>query len=128
LTTDPPQFGAFTYQDITVYPPYAGETPEDLVGEPGNDDLVRVAKLDDRVVGAYRLVRTCETHFEIRALAVRVEHRRRGIGRWLLGHAIGIAELNGARIVEAPLAATGMFAKVGFRPHGPGLRLHLRPE
>ena len=118
----------FSYRDVEVYPPYAHEDPAHLVGVAADGELVRVAKLDGRVIGAYRLARTGETSYTIRAVVVDENHRGRGVGRWLLGHAIGIAELKGGRVVDAPLAAREFFAKAGFKPAGDMLRLGLTPE
>ena len=95
----------FSYRDVDVYPPYPHEDPRHLVGTTDDGELVRVAKLDGRVIGAYRLVRTGQTRYAIKALVVDENYRGHGIGRWLLGHAIGIAELKGGRVIDAPLAA-----------------------
>ena len=46
----------------------------------------------------------------------------------MLGHAIGIAESRGGRVVEAPDAARGFFLKAGFAPEDGRFRLHLTPE
>ena len=125
MTGNPASFG---YRDVDIYPPYPHEDPADLVGRAGDGELVRVAKLDGRVVGAYRIVRSGETRFAIKALAVEANCRGHGIGRWLLGHAIGIAELKGGRVIDAPLAAQRFFAHAGFEPVGDILRLNLTPE
>ena len=116
------------YRDVDIYPPYPHEDPADLVGRAGAGELVRVAKLDGRVVGAYRLIRTGQTGFAIRALVVDEQYRGCGIGRWLLGHAIGIAELKGGRVIDAPLAAERFFAQSGFQQAGDVLRLSVTPE
>ena len=50
-----PNFG---YRDVDIYPPYPHEDPRHLVGPAEDGELVRVAKIDGRVIGAYRLVRT----------------------------------------------------------------------
>ena len=118
----------FSYRDVDIYPPYPHEDPRHLVGPADDGELVRVAKLDGRVIGAYRIVRTGEVRFAIKALAVDENYRGHGIGRWLLGHAIGIAELKGGRVIDAPLAAEGFFAHGGFEPVGHILRLNLTPE
>ena len=119
---------SFSYRDVDIYPPYPHEDPRHLVGVANADDLVRVAKLDGRVIGAYRLVRCGETRFAIKALAVEADCRGHGIGRWLLGHAIGIAELKGGRVIDTPRAAERFFAASGFEPVGNILRLNLTPE
>ena len=118
----------FSHRDVDVYPPYPHEDPRHLVGVADVGELVRVAKLDGRVIGAYRLVRTGKTRFAIKALVIDENYRGHGIGRWLLGHAIGIAELKGGRVIEAPRTAEGFFAVGGFEPVGNVLRLSLTPE
>ena len=124
--TGPP--AKFSYRDVDVYPPYPHEDPRHLVGVAGVGELVRVAKLDGRVIGAYRLVRTGQTRFAIKAVVVDENYRGRGIGRWLLGHAIGIAELKGGRVIDAPLAGERFFGRSGFESAGDILRLSLTPE
>ena len=119
---------AFSYRDVDIYPPYPNEDPRHLVGAAQDGELVRVAKLDGRVIGAYRLAQRAESRFAIKALAVLETHRRHGVGRWLLGHAVGIAELKGARVIDAPPAAAGFFRTVGFRPLDDAVRLVLTPE
>ena len=125
MTTTPANL---SYRDVDIYPPYPHEDPRHLVGPADDGELVRVAKLDDRVVGAYRLVRTGEVRFAIKALVIDENYRGHGIGRWLLGHAIGIAELKGGRVIDAPLAAKRFFVESGFEPVGDMLRLELAPE
>lgn len=128
MNAAPPKRRDFDYRDVTVFPPYPDETPTDLLGAGEPDDLVRVAKLDGLVIGAYRLAQIAETRFAIKALSVREAYRGRGVGRWMLGHAIGIAESKGARVINAPLAAAAFFAKVGFERQGSRLSLKLTPE
>lgn len=118
--------------DVTVYRPFPGEVPCDLVGADAPLDDVRIAKVDghgskSRVVGAYRLVQLDAERIAIRALGVYPAYRGAGIGRWLLGHAIGIAESRGARIIDAKGPA-GFLQPVGFTPAAGGYRLVLTPE
>ena len=122
---------------VTVYRPFPGEVPDDLVGADAALDDVRIAKVDGhgpqghrsqgRIVGAYRLAQVDAETFEVRALAVYPAFRGAGIGRWLLGHAIGIAESRGARVVDAK-APPGFLQPVGFTPRAGGFRLVLTPE
>ena len=122
---------------VTVYRPFPGEVPVDLVGADAPLDDVRVAKVDghgskshgskSRIVGAYRLVKVDAERFAIGALGVYPAFRGAGIGRWLLGHAIGIAESRGARIIDAD-GPPGFLEPVGFRPYAGGFRLVLTPE
>lgn len=123
--------------DVTVYRPFPGEVPCDLVGADAPLDDVRVAKMagrgseshgsESRVVGAYRLARLDAERFAVRALGVYPAYRGAGIGRWLLGHAIGIAESRGARIIDAE-GPPGFLQPVGFTPRAGGYRLVLTPE
>ena len=117
---------------VTVYRPFPGEVPCDLVGADAPLDDVRVAKVDEdgsksRVVGAYRLAQVDAERFEIRALGVYPAFRGAGIGRWLLGHAIGIAESRGARVIDAE-GPPGFLLPVGFAPREGAYRLVLTPE
>ena len=118
---------AISVADVTVYRPFPGEVPGDLVGADAPLDDVRIAKVDGRVVGAYRLAQVDAERFAIRALGVYPAFRRAGVGRWLLGHAIGIAESRGARIIDAK-GPPGFLRPVGFTPQSGGYRLVLTPE
>lgn len=118
----------FHRRDVRVYQPFAAELPVDIVGPAADPRDVRVAKLRDRVVGGYWLVRTSAEGFAIRALGVYADYRHRSIGRWLVGHALGIAESRGGRVVEAPAGASGFFLKQGFSEHAGGPRFVLTPE
>lgn len=129
----------FRPQDVSVYRPYPDEIPWELLALADPDesrvqgyadaDLMRVAKLDDQVVGVYVISRLTPTVFELCNLAVAPGCRSRGLGRWLLGHAIGIAESKGGREIlvrDAPLR--GLFARLGFVTRGADLVLVLTPE
>lgn len=124
----------FTLKDIDVFRPYPDEIPFDLLELAGGSvesdaDLMRVAKLDGEAVGVYQLLALSAVSYELVALAVAPECRRRGVGRWLLGHAIGIAESKGGREIRirgAPLK--GLFARSGFVAEGDALVLRLSPE
>ena len=123
---------AISVADVTVYRPFPGEVPADLVGADAPLDDVRIAKVDghgskSRIAGAYRLVEVDAGWFAIRALGVYPAFRGAGIGRWLLGHAIGIAESRGARVVDAE-GPRGFLEPAGFTQHGGGFRLVLTPE
>ena len=119
---------AFTYRDVRVYRPFPGETPYHLVGAGADHDTVRIAKLDGEIIGAYRLVGVGSVRICIAALVVVEDCRGRGVGRWLLGHALGIAESGGGRLIDAPCGAPEFFLKAGFERCASGLRLRLTPE
>ena len=117
-----------TYRELRIFDPFPDEMPRDLVGAPEADEIVRVAKREGRVVGAYRLARLEGERFEIRALAVDCAHRRRGVGRWLLRHAIGVAENRGGRLIDAPRDPVEFFRDSGFALEDGVLRLRPTPE
>lgn len=118
-----------SHRDIVVLPPEPGSPPEDWVGARATPADVRVAWVGGRAVGAYRIVRLEATLFEIAALTVAEPWRRRGVGTWLLRHALGLAESRGARAVQArPGGAAAFFARSGFAPGPERMRLELVPE
>ena len=103
----------FSPRDARIFRPYPGEAPW-----PGADPAwTRVAKLDDTVVGAYEIERVGPLRCRVKALWVDAARRGNGLGRWLLGHAIGTAESQGAREVEAP-AGVAFYERHGFPPPG----------
>ena len=139
--------GDFRPQDVQIFRPYPDEIPWELLRladadeEPVFDyvdaDYMRVAKHHDEPVGVYVVRALGPTVFELCNLSVAMPFRRKGLGRWLLGHAIGISESKGAREIlvrGAPLR--GLFERTGFvqRPAAPGtgrspeLLLVLTPE
>ncbi len=135
---------AWRPRDVHIFRPYpdevpwellaAGGAPEEILAEAIEPDLVRVAKLGERTVGAYAILPVTPVRFRLLALAVADGFRRRGLGRWLAGHAIGLAESKGAREILAPAAggrdpaARRFLEKLGFAPWEGELRLELEPE
>lgn len=129
----------FRARDVAMYRPYRDEIPWELLLEADPDEarvygyseavLMRVAKHEGRAVGAYVMQPLDATRFEILNFVVAAGYRRRGLGRWLLGHAIGLAESKGARvIVLRGRAPRGIFARVGFVAEGADAVLRLVPE
>ena len=122
----------FSYRDVRVVQPGAGEVPAAIAPPRTPLAEVRVAKLGARVVGGYRLQDAGGGVFAIRALGVCSRWRQRGVGRWLLGHALGVAESRGGRVVEVPgpgfRAACGFFEKAGFQCQGDRLVLAVTPD
>ncbi len=114
---------SFTPRDVGIYRPFPDEMPW-----PGADaDWTRVAKLDGAVIGAYEIKREAATAFVIVALQVAQHCRGRGLGGWLLGHAIGTAESQGARHMEAR-PPSAFYERHGFAQHNGRLTLTLTPE
>ena len=116
------------YRRLRVFQPSSDSMPVRFVGVDGAPREIRAVELCGRVVGAYRMRRVDACRFRIVALGVDADHRGKGIGRWLLGHAIGVAESKGARFVDAPLAETGLFAALGFERGNCAWELRLTPE
>jgi len=131
----------FRPQDVHLFRPYPDEVPWDLLtlAEPDEDrvheyldaDYMRVAKYGDEAIGVYVIVPETVTVYRLMNMAVHPAWRGRGLGRWLLGHAIGIAESKGGREIlvrDIPRGARGLFERFGFAPDGQHLRLMLTPE
>ena len=71
-------------------------------------------------LGVYVLKPRDETRFELMNIAVDPRYRRLGIGRWLLGHAIGLAESKGGRTIDvgtgnSSFDALAFYQRAGFR-------------
>jgi GNAT superfamily N-acetyltransferase len=125
----------FRVTDVRVYRPYPDEVPWDLLdgraaaGLAGDGLQIRIAKLGDEVVGVYVIEPLDPLTFRIVDLVVADGWRRRGIGRWLLGHAIGLAESRGAREVQATdPSPRRFFASIGFVDAGAGMRFPITAE
>ncbi len=132
---------SFRAQDVEIYRPYPDEIPWDLLAlaeadegrllETADADYIRVAKYEDKAIGAYVIEPESDTRYVLTSLVVAPAWRQRGLGRWLLGHAIGISESKGAReilIRQPPGRARGLFERTGFQAEESGLRLRLLPE
>jgi GNAT superfamily N-acetyltransferase len=130
---------SFRPQDTRMFRPYPDEVPWELLrlADPSEErildyadaDLMRVAKYEDEAVGVYVVRPETPTRYEICNLAVAPAYRHKGLGRWLLGHAIGLAETKGAReIVVRRTPLRGLFRKTGFVEDDGGIRLELQPE
>ena len=126
---------AFRITDVRVYRPYPDEVPWELLdrqasADPSRDGTqIRIAKLGDDIVGVYVAEPVGLLTFRIVDLAVAEGWRRRGIGRWLLGHAIGLAESRGAREVQvANPSPRRFFASIGFVDSGDHMRFQITPE
>jgi len=125
--------GKFDPRDARVLRPYPEEVPWDLLlgADPSrariesylSNDFTRVAKLGDEVIGVYVLARHDPITFELMNIAVRDDYRGKRLGRRLLGHAIGLAESKGARLIDvgtgnSSFAALAFYQRAGFRVVG----------
>ena len=114
-------------RDVEVFRPYDSEFPEAMLELAGASDacienlraaeIVRVAKRGDLVLGVYAMSRKDMQCFEVLGVMVDAPHRHQGLGRWLMGHAIGVAESKGARWVKLLNSGTSRcFTRMGFYP------------
>lgn len=127
----------FQPREVRVYRPYRDEIPWELLSGPDDrvpdfpeDSFMRVAKFADEVVGVYVIrPQGGPLVFRLETLVVTAAFRRRGVGRWLLGHAIGLAESKGGRELAVDAGpARGFFLAAGFETQGADLRLAFTPE
>jgi N-acetylglutamate synthase-like GNAT family acetyltransferase len=124
---------------LETFRPWDHEMPWDLLLLGGADrqalqevvalELVRVAKLEGRIVAAYGIRPETPTCYELVALTVEDVWRGRAFGRWLMGHALGLAESRGGReVVVRGQRYADFLRRFGFEPSGNDLRLELTPE
>ncbi|MEM7096692.1 MAG: GNAT family N-acetyltransferase [Pseudomonadota bacterium] len=114
-------------REIEVFKPYANELPEQILADEGLSDadidrwldapILRIAKRNEESVGVYALRQEDEHRFELFGVIVTPPIRRQGLGRWLIGHAIGVAESKGGRhIWIGHPGSTRCFSHIGFSP------------
>jgi len=126
-------------RSFDVYPPQRGELPIKLFAPPHCEDFyrpaeppsefVRIAKNPENVLGIYELDRVEKGLFRIRSLIVDRSFRRQGVGSWLLGHAIGVAESKGGRQVDLKNnIAKNFFRKFDFYEVEGNLQYDLIPD
>ena len=130
---------ALNLRDIEVFRPYDNEVPEDLLWAEQFDEttvdrwlsaeMVRVAKLGEAVLAIYAMDRGDGETYLLHGAIVASAWRLQGLGRWLVGHAIGVAESKGARHVLYPGEQAKRFlGAIGFVEHSDGQRFDLIPE
>ena len=129
----------FQARAADIFKPYPDEVPWELLleGDPDetriggylDQELIRVAKFRGEVVGVYVVKPVDRTRFQLANIAVAEGFRGKGLGDWLLRHAIGLAETKGAReIIVSSARSQSFFKKHGFEPDGENLLLTLTPE
>ena len=99
-----------------------------LIPEP---QVLRVAKIKEQVIGGYAmyLPSHAKPSHELAMVMVLEPYWRNGVGRWLVGHAIGVAESRGGRQLLAPLAGPGdFFLGLGFQGQPNDYRFTMIPE
>ncbi|MBL6813884.1 MAG: GNAT family N-acetyltransferase [Pseudomonadales bacterium] len=98
-------------------------------------DVLRVAKLGEQIIGCYAMHEPTlvddqvERTFLLAMVAVEPNYRSNGVGRWLVGHAIGVAETKGGRHLAAQLAGpAAFFIGLGFHTTAEGFQFDMYPE
>lgn len=120
---------ALNLRAVEVFKPYANELPEALLEGEGlteqvverwlSSETLRVAKIGAEVLGAYAMDRIDEINFELHGVIIERRVRKQGLGRWLVGHAIGVAESKGGRHLHTgSTSGTRMYKALGFVPSG----------
>ena len=112
-------------REVEVFKPYSNEFPEEMLLAEREDEafvdawlnaeILRVGKRGEEVLGVYAMNRIDSVNFELLGVIVSQRVRKQGLGRWLVGHAIGVAESKGGRYLH--LKQTGSsrtFVNVGF--------------
>lgn len=93
--------------------------------------VLRVAKLQEQIIGCYAMSMPSSGSSDYRLAMVSVveEFRRNGVGRWLVGHAIGVAESRGGRELLASLPGPEAFFRgLGFTGDAGQFRFAMIPE
>ena len=127
------------FREVDVYKPLAREFPAGLLKAAGADaaeleawsqaETLRLASRAQTVLGGYAMNRISVTRFELLGVVVGAVHRQQGLGRWLVGHALGVAESKGGReVVVRHSGQTQMFTTVGFTDQGGECIYALVPE
>ena len=98
-------------------------------------EVLRVAKLGERVIGGYAMHEPLSIDeqvartFSLAMVMVEPDCQGNGVGRWLIGHAIGVAESKGGRHLEARFSGPAdFFIGLGFRAADEGFRFDMYPE
>ena len=97
-----------------------------------DSDVLRVAKIKEQVVAGYAMSSAVERQdrFRLDWIAVLPDFQRRGVGRWVAGHALGVAESKSGRGVRTRHSEPAtFFQRLGFTalPDG-GFCLDFLPE
>jgi ribosomal protein S18 acetylase RimI-like enzyme len=83
-----------------------------------DEELFRIAWRDGDIAATYVLAAHEPTRYALMNLAVHPARRGIGLGRWMLGHAIGLAESKGARTIEACVATSNRAALAFLQRNG----------
>jgi predicted N-acetyltransferase YhbS len=118
--------------DPTALPEDMAAALSSLVRPP---DVLRVAKLGERIIGCYAMHEPTPIDgqdartFSLAMVMVEPNYQGNGVGRWLVGHAIGVAETKGGRHLAVQLAGpTAFFTGLGFQATAEGFQFDMYPE
>ena len=126
-------------REVEVFKPYPNEFPEEMLLAEDDDEteverwlgaeILRVAKRGEQVLGVYAMARVDTINFDLIGVVVSPRVRKQGLGRWLIGHAIGVAESKGGRFLHiANTGATRTFANLGFTRQNDGWTFQMIQE
>ncbi|MDB0050368.1 GNAT family N-acetyltransferase [Pseudomonadales bacterium] len=118
---------ALGFRDIEVFSADPKDLPADLSAiyaqtvAAGTAEILRVAKLNEVIIACYAmhgpLIEEGErgTDYVLQMVAVQEQYRHQNVGRWLMGHAIGVAESKGGRGLQVPHTThQDFFLTLGF--------------
>ena len=124
-------FGVFR-SDPAALPESMATTLATIAPSP---EVLRVAKLGERIIGGYAMHEPLSIDeqvartFSLAMVMVEPNCQGNGVGRWLIGHAIGVAESKGGRHLEARFSGpVDFFRGLGFRAANEGFRFDMYPE
>ena len=119
---------ALGFRDIEVFSADPKDLPADLsiiyaqTVAAGTAEILRVAKLNEVIIACYAMhgplleEGESNTDYVLQMVAVQEQYRHQNVGRWLMGHAIGVAESKGGRGLQVPHTAhQDFFLTLGFK-------------
>ena len=119
---------ALGFRDIEVFSADPKDLPADLSAiyaqtvAAGTAEILRVAKLNEGIIACYAMhgplleEGESNTDYVLQMVAVQEQYRHQNVGRWLMGHAIGVAESKGGRGLQVPhTAQQDFFLTLGFK-------------
>ena len=119
---------ALGFRDIQVFSADPKDLPADLSAiyaqtvAAGTAEILRVAKLNEVIIACYAMhgplleEGESNTDYVLQMVAVQEQYRHQNVGRWLMGHAIGVAESKGGRGLQVPHTAhQDFFLTLGFK-------------
>lgn len=119
---------ALGFREIEVFSADPKDLPADLSAiyaqtvAAGTAQILRVAKLNEVIIACYAMhgplleEGESDTDYVLQMVAVQEQYRHQNVGRWLMGHAIGVAESKGGRGLLVPhTAQQDFFLTLGFK-------------